>query len=372
VAPGPPERGPRRGPGATAGIVLIVVGLVFLLGQFLPGLPWWSLWPLIIVFAGIVQAVTPGRDGWNVNRLFDGLVTVTFGLVVLGVTTGYVGLGVVREVIRLWPVLVIAIGLDLLGKATRMSWIGALGSLAVIAALAYAVSVARGDVPPFRVGAPLTSANRAEISEPVGSVREGMITLDASVANVTVDGGSDLVSAQAVSPWGEPDLSVRRSGNEADVSLSLGEADGPFVWLGGPEARLDAEISREVVWDVVLNAGVSSLSADLKDVAIRNLELRPGVADCSVTLGEVPREVDEATVLVRSGVSSISLELPEDAEARLESDSGLTGHDIGGDFDSAGQGVRETPGFDRARDAGEGVWLITVRSGIGSIQVDTY
>ena len=42
----------------------------------------------IIVAAGVIQAVTPGREGWNVNRLFDGLVSVAFGLVLLGNTTG--------------------------------------------------------------------------------------------------------------------------------------------------------------------------------------------------------------------------------------------------------------------------------------------
>jgi hypothetical protein len=351
--------------------VLIVIGGIFLVGQIVPGLAWWSLWPLIIVAAGVIQAVTPGHEGWNVNRLFDGLVTVTIGLVVLAVTTGVVGFGVVWEIIRLWPVLLIALGLDLLGKALHTSWVRAVGSLAVILALAYAVAVTAGSISSISLVRPSEGAE-AQISEPVGMVDEADLTVDAGVADVTLTDGSQLVEASGVSPWGEPDFSVERSGETAEVSLTLGNADGAVVWPGGPDARLDAALSRDVLWDMTITTGVSSLSADLEDVPVRSIDLKPGVADCKVTLGDVPAELDESSALVRSGISSVSLRLPDGVEARIESDSGLTGHDIGPDFESRGGGVWQTPGFEDARDDGEGVWVITVKSGIGSISIDTY
>jgi hypothetical protein len=86
----------------------------------------------------------------------------------------------------------------------------------------------------------------------------------------------------------------------------------------------------------------------------------------------VPTGLDEATLLVRSGISSVSIRVPNGAEARIESSSGLTGHSIASDFVSQGSRVWETAGYDDARAAGTGVWLITIRSGIGSIDIDTY
>ncbi len=49
--PTPPRR-PTRG-GITFGVVLVLVGLALLVGQFVPGLEFWRLWPLIIVAIGI-------------------------------------------------------------------------------------------------------------------------------------------------------------------------------------------------------------------------------------------------------------------------------------------------------------------------------
>ncbi|HSK46792.1 MAG TPA: hypothetical protein VLA05_02170 [Coriobacteriia bacterium] len=351
--------------------MLIVVGAIALAGQVIPGLAWWSLWPLIIVIAGLVQAFTPGRDGWSVDRLFDGFVTVAFGLVVLSITTGYAGFGVVWQIITLWPVLLIAIGLDLLGKGLHMTWIRALGSVLVIAALAYAVAVNASGVDSVAF-TDMGGAANGEITEPVAGVQEAELTVDAGVANVTLSDGQDLVKAEAVSPWGTPDFSVVRSGTSADVKLSLGGADNVQVWPGGPDARLNAELSDSVLWDMHVNTGVSSLRADLREVPVRSLELKPGVADCNVTLGDVPTGVDESQVLVKSGISSVTLSIPSDVEARVESDSGLTGHNIDSSLSSLGSGVWETSGFDDAKSAGVGVWLITVKSGIGSVNVTTY
>ena len=369
---GPPGRRPSyRRPGATAGLVLIFIGALFLVGQVVPGIAWWSLWPLVIVGAGVIQAVTPGNEGWGANRVFDGLGTVAFGLVLLAITTGVVGLGVVWEIMRLWPVVLIALGLELLGKAMNATWVRAAGSVAVIGALVFATAVSMGSVDrnPLVIGRP---GEAHTIDERVGDVREAALEVDAGVANVTLEGGRGLVRAEGVSTWGTPDFSVERSGREADVRLSLDSPEGGVFMPRGIDARLDASISRNVLWDIVLSTGVSSLEADLSDVNVRSLELRPGVADVSVRMGAVPRGEEEATLMVRSGVSSVKIDVPKAAAVRIESESGLTGHSIADEFVSKGSGVWESEGYASARDAGRGVWLITIRSGIGSIEIDTY
>ena len=213
--PTPPPNGPqrRRPPGVTAGIVLIVIGGVFLVGQVVPGLAWWTLWPLIIIIAGVVQAFTPGEDGWSVDRMFDGFVTVAVGLVILAITTGVVGFSVVWQILALWPVLLIAIGLDLLGKALHTSWVRALGSVAVIAALAYSVAVTAGGVQGFSFTGTTAVSTTRTVEEPVGSVTDAQLNLKAGAAAITLEGGKDLVRAEASGPWGTPQLDVSRSGS---------------------------------------------------------------------------------------------------------------------------------------------------------------
>lgn len=363
--PMPPA--PRRRSGARAGVILIVVGAAFLVAQLVPGLSWWSLWPLVIVVAGIIQAVTPGDSGWDVNRLFDGLVTVSFGLVFLAVTTGYVSFDVFWSILRLWPVFLIALGFDLLGKALHRSWVRAIGSVVLIGALAWAVA-SQG----LTAGSTSADVAAGEITtEPVGRVQEAELSIDAGLAKVRIEDGDDLVALSGDSPWGAPRLAVDREGDKADVAITTPEVSG-WVMPETRETRLDVALSDTVVWDARVSTGVSSLDADLSDVPIRRLTLRPGIAECSVRMGDVPRGVARGDVVVDAGISAVTLLVPADAEARIESDSGLTGHVIGDDFESRGDRVWSTSGYDDAAASGEPVWDIMVKSGIGSVTVDTY
>lgn len=54
------QSGARRG-GTVAGIVLIVLGLLFLANQFIPGFDIGKLWPLILVAIGIAIIFRAGR-----------------------------------------------------------------------------------------------------------------------------------------------------------------------------------------------------------------------------------------------------------------------------------------------------------------------
>ena len=131
AAPIPPQPGgyepkpPTPDPGSSSrrngvflGVVLVVVGAVVLVSRFVPGLdaPWWALWPLLIVIGGVVQVFTPGDSGWGVERVFDGIGTIIFGLILLGNTTGYIAWSVWWIVLTLWPVLIIALGLTILAQ----------------------------------------------------------------------------------------------------------------------------------------------------------------------------------------------------------------------------------------------------------------
>lgn len=356
----------------TAAIVLIVVGVVFLLMRLIPSISWWSFWPLIIVLAGLIQAFTPGKEGWTVHRMFDGFVTVAIGGVFLATTMGVVGWDVWMRILGLWPVLIIAVGFDLLGKALHTSWLRALGSLAIIGALAYGVSSASGGFDDFGVRMAPGGVEDVSLSEPVGTADTADLTLESGVATVRVASGDPLIGITGSSPWGEPSLNVERIGSEARVRAVLGDDDGMHMWPGERSARFDVELSDRVLWDIRMNTGVSSLRADLSDVAVRSLDLRPGVADCDVRMGDVPTGEREASVDVRAGVSSVAVRIPDDAEARVEIESGLSGSSVRGGFESMGSGTWETPGYEAAKGAGRPVWVIRVRSGIGSVTIDTY
>lgn len=137
----PGDRGRRHPHGLGFGIVLVVLGVALLAAQFIPGVSWGELWPLIIVALGVGQMVTPGwGDERGVMRVFDGFGTVLIGLVFLGNTLGYIEWSVWFVLLTLWPVLLIALGISIIGKGIGQQWLRAVAPVVIWAALALAVA----------------------------------------------------------------------------------------------------------------------------------------------------------------------------------------------------------------------------------------
>jgi phage shock protein C len=61
AAPVAPAKTPPRRGGLTGGIILIVIGAIFLASQFVPGLDIGKLWPLILVAIGVSMILKSGR-----------------------------------------------------------------------------------------------------------------------------------------------------------------------------------------------------------------------------------------------------------------------------------------------------------------------
>lgn len=363
---------PRYRGGSTAGVVLILLGLALLASRWAPGISVWMLWPLFIIVPGIVQCFTPGHDGWTPHRFLDGVVSITVGLVFLGNTTGYLSWGVWWQVLQFWPVLLISAGLGLLGKSLSQEWLRAVGKAVVLLAFAYvvAMSLAGGDFAISRSsgGTPFSHF------EPVGGTERAELTLKYGVGDLTVDSdaGSRLISVEGESPFSTPSFRTTSSGGRARIDFNLGDADRVAVFPGSLSAQANVSLSERVVWDIGIDSGVSSLEMDLSEVEVASLTLKTGVSSNRIRLGDVIPGRTEGNVTVQTGVSSVTLLVPEGVEARIESQSGLTGHSVSRDFESLGGNVWQTADFERARSAGDGVWIITVKAGLGTFTVETY
>jgi hypothetical protein len=86
-----------------------------------------------------------------------------------------------------------------------------------------------------------------------------------------------------------------------------------------------------------------------------------------VKLGEVPSGTETSNLLVRAGVSSVTILVPRDAAMRIEAKNGLAVTDVRGRFSRVGD-VWQSAGYSSASKS----WNIQTESGIGSVAIDTY
>lgn len=366
----PPGRAPA--PGARRGAVwwgtaLILVGAALLIGQFVPGLQPWRFWPLIIVVLGVRQMFGPVGKRWSVRHLAEGLTTVALGLVLLGQMTGYLAWDVWLNVLRLWPLLLVSLGLEIIGKAVRNEWLRALGGVVIAAGLVYAALVmSPASTGPFWIVGPIGQTERFAHSAPhEAGISEGSALVEGGVGTLKVTGGSDLVSAEGATPF-VPVFDVNTSGSKADVRVGLG--DGAW-WPAAEQTRLDVALDRRVRWDLRVNAGVTSYDVDLRDLSLDRLEFNAGVSEGTLTLGEPATEAVPATVA--AGVSSITLRVPQEYPVRLTFETGLTDINVRGEWASRRDGnkrIYESPGF---KDA-EPYWDVAVKAGVGAVTAEYY
>lgn len=358
------------------GVVLITLGLVFLVAQFVPGLLWWQMWPLIIVLLGGIQIVTPDpKDGWGLLRILDGVGTVLFGLVLLGCTTGFISWGIWLTLLSLWPVLLIALGIAIVGRALGQSWIRALSPLVIWVALGYAVALSLTGQGGYRPMAPVfyqSQAQTFDLRESVGYARRANVSFEGGAGDIRIGStsGSD-VRATGTSQFGAPRLTVNRSDESADVVLGVGGGHTDFIAGDFGAGRVDVGLPESVLWDVTLNTGGSNLVADLTSTRLSALTLKTGASSVDMKLGRVASEestVGIVPIVVKAGVSSIIIRVPRGVAARVEPHNGLSSMNVASEFERAADNSYQTSGYASARTG----YDIQVESGIAGVSILTY
>jgi len=369
--PGGPggEWRPRRRGGMWFGAVLVFLGLVILADRLIPGVRIWQLWPLLVVAAGIRTVFTEGDEGRNrVNRAVEGLTVIAVGLIFLGITVGSLSWGLWLSVFSLWPLLLVAAGVDIIGKGLDSPWLRTLSSLIVLAGLLYGAFVLPSGTFNLTFGIAGPEAEPFELREPATArVSRGAVALEGSVGEITVRSGTDLISATGATPFGEPRLDVVRRGSAVEADISLG---GDGIWLGyRGRPRLDVRLAEGVEWDLSIDAGVSRLDVDLSDLDVRDLMVETGVTECEITLGELERGAGRVRVDIQSGVSGVTVRVPEGEPFRVVANAGIGNveiEDSGGP--TVGSRTYETDDYDTSRDA----YDIDISSGVSSIDIVRY
>lgn len=301
-----------------------------------------SIWAFILIALGVI---------W---LLFEAHVITGANLVVL---------------FRLWPVVLIAFGLELLlGRGSRsLSLLIGLGTVVLLLAL-------------MVVGPSIGLSTNAEIkhaqfSEPVEDATAAQMDIDLSVGHAIVQAGAagTLIDAD-LDYVGDVTFDVSGSGSEKFVSLTT--QNDSVQWFDFLGLSLSNTFSaNEVVWnvsltpdiplDLRLNGGVGGSDIDLSGVQLSRLDYNSGVGDTTVILpgsgsysvdlnggvgDTVVRFADGATVnaSIDGGVGNLVLDVPDNAAVRVEGSGGLGNINLPSGFNRISG---EDSGLDR-----NGVW----------------
>lgn len=317
----------------------------------------------------------------TVNRMIEGVTVVALGVIFLGSTLGYLPWSVgttLFALLSLWPVLLVSIGLDIIGRSLDAQWLRLLSSIVVlIGVLVGGLVLPASDVnthwfPFYGSGRGSASSEPFSFDQPRGSITRGVITVRGGAGNIDVsDGPSDvLVSMSGTSPFENPSLSVdKTSSSTANVVASMGE--GPSVWPLGGTSEMTVELSPSARWDITLETGAATMDANLQALPVSGFALKTGASDSTVKLGKIPSGTSKVPVSVKAGAASVVLRIPSDVPARVESHSGLATIDVPDGYARADSGDGRVY-VSSDWESGASGFSILVEMGVGSLRLEEY
>jgi hypothetical protein len=337
-------------------IILILLGIIFLLNNVgvLSDNVWDNilrLWPVLLIALGI--------DGALQRRSIVGPVfLIGLGVVFLLANYGYLALNVWELVFRLWPILLIAIGLDIVigRKSFLLSLVGLVIALALLAGALwlFGVRVESGQV-----------LNSEQISQSLDGASAARLTIAPAVGSLRLTSMS--------SPDGLVSGTVRRVGNETITSnydVSGGTAVYTVRGTGGVFLSIPAGGSNQWNWDLALtpevpidlnsNLGAGEALIDLTGLDIQALNVNLGLGQTTVVLpdqGQFEGKVDGA-------IGQTVIRIPQGMAVRIQADTGIANINVPSDFERQND-TYTSPGFDGAQNRIE----LQVGQAIGNIEV---
>ena len=289
------------------------------------------------------------------------LVLIGLGIVLLMNTFGVWGWDVWGVLLRLWPLLLIAGGLDLLfGRRS----LGAGLVVLVITVLMFAAGI-------WYLSSDLfagTAFSTQTVSQDVGSAARADVTIAGSVGTLRLSESTD--TSKLVS--GEIDLLQNENvseqfgltGDTAVYHLET-QADGSFtVWpfaTRDMDKTWELQLNGEVPMDLSVSTGVGEAILDLQGLDLTEFSLNTGVGETTVTLPAT----GEYAASIKAGVGEVNIQIPDGLAARITVNTGLGGVDVASDFEREGDDTYVSPMWNGATNR----VTLHVDAGVGSVNV---
>ena len=276
------------------------------------------------------SAHRPARERRRAIPILGPILLIGLGLLFLGQNLGLVPGDVWSSLWRLWPLLLVVAGIDLIFG--RSGWPATIGLLAVglVVAAVVAATVLAGQVgrwswegQSFGVATP---AGVERLTEDLAGARRATIKLEHSAGRLTLGAlpaeSTQLLDAELAHGENATVVpTIDRRGDQAQVTvrarternaLPLGDA-GRQDWT--------INLSPEVPHQLEIESGAGDLDLNLTELAVSELDLQAGAGSLEVTL---PRAAGRTEASVQAGAAEVDLTVPEGVAARITLEGGLT------------------------------------------------
>ncbi len=263
----------------------------------------------------------------DIGRIRNGAILISTGVVLLLNTTGHLLWSVWLRIFSLWPVALIAIGIELLFKKTRFSF------LTVLSPLLFFVIILG---PAFLHKTYFDKIYRASHTYYWSQDLDTTMTrTDATIrfnaGNLVVSSGTDkLISAELDYFKRKPLIIYERENLNGSGRVRITDRDKKLIgwnftkgkfWGGWGEKRWEIKITDVIPIDLRVSLKASNADLDFSELRVSNFDLETKASKVDIKMGAL---VDDVIARVESKASKLSLALPEDMAIRIINHTNLS------------------------------------------------
>jgi hypothetical protein len=259
--------------------------------------------------------------------------------------------------ISLWPLLLVAWGLELmLGR--RSAWGAAIALILTLVILVGGV---------FMLGdTHLPSGSTREVMVPLGAAHEAQVILDPAFAYLELQAArhasEQLLEGRVAPIRGENiDQEIDRSGHRIEATIrTTGLIVMPFLRISGEHASWEMQLHPGVDYDLRVDVGAGKTDLFLDDLIVKKLDVDTGIGQTIVHLPD--QGVYDAKI--SGGLGHVVVFLPDNLGVKLFVDVGIGAVDVPNEYRRQGEAY-VSPNYNQAEETIE----VDVSLGIGSVEI---
>lgn len=287
---------------------------------------------------------------------FGGVVLVLVGLFWLLTNFGIVNWSLIDVMLRLWPLILITIGINVIFRdkviIRYITW-----------GLFFIIIISFGFYNQYRFG------NGEFVNSDPNMTIESRTETTMGKLNLQLGGGSveinstDKALINATIPNNRVWKDVRFSNGNKRADIDIKQKSN-FVHFGGNQSYdYDFSLDDKLLWDIDIDTGAINGTMDFSNLMLSKLDIDMGASNLNLIFGD---KSEKTKVDIDGGVTNLEITVPKDIGVRIDIDGGIKNTNIRGIGWKKIDGSYISPNYDEAAKKLE----IDVDMGIGKFDIN--
>lgn len=262
------------------------------------------------------------------RHFLGGLLIILIGLILLANNFGILSWGIWYHLIRLWPLILIAVGLDLILKTTSLHYLRILPPLLIIAVICSVICIYHSQGNRFYhfFG---KNTQSIELSQPLlPSIKKANINLRLKAGKLKIREGSiknlasgDFTIPSGIMPW----MKYRELNGEGFLEIGEKEKEREYLFTRWSRTHSwDIKLNRTIPLSLKISTGASNNDLNLSSLKIVEFDLNVGASNSKIRFGKIT----SIKARVSGGASKIKILIPRSMGVKIRIDAGLTSNNL--------------------------------------------